>query len=318
MNATPLATNPPGPPQRVAPAADSRQERMEINVTPDPSGDVVEAHDQDFEVKVLERSRQVPVLVDFWAPWCGPCKVIGPVLEKLSKSWGGRFELVKVNMDENPMLAQVLRIQSIPAVKLFINGQIHDEFVGAYPEPEIVRFLEHNLPSEQVGDAVMGLRLWQMGDTPKAKQVFEQVLAQEPDNPAALIGLGHCLMDLGDLEGAKVAAAQVNEAALEKLTERHEMEKLLAVLRSRTFLTESAQPGEGPAELAEAFSAACQQALTGQFEPALERLFEIVRKDRKFREDIGRKAMLAVFELLPPDSPVLATYRQKLSNFLFS
>jgi len=292
---------------------------MEINVTPDGPGEVVEAHDQDFEVKVLERSREVPVLVDFWAPWCEPCKVIGPVLEKLAKSWGGRFALVKVNMDESPMLAQVLRIQSIPAVKLFINGQIQDEFVGAYPEPEIVRFLEPTLPSEQVEDAVMGLRLWQMGDTAKARSVFEQVLAQEPANPAALIGMGHCLMDQGDVDGAKEAASKVNEAELEKLTDRHELERLLSVLRSRTFLTETAQPGSGgPPELAEALSRASQQALTGQFEPALEGFLQIVRTDRKFRDDAGRRGMLAVFDLLPPDSPVLATYRQKLSNFLFS
>ena len=292
---------------------------MEINVAKETPGRIVEAGDQDFEAKVIERSAQVPVLVDFWAPWCGPCKVIGPVLEKLSKQWAGRFELVKVNMDESPMLAQVLRIQSIPAVKLFINGQIHDEFVGAYPEPEVVRFLEHNLPSEKVEDAVQGLRLWQAGDNAGAMRVFLQVLQNEPKNAAALIGMGHCLMDEGNLVGAKEVAAKVNEADLEKLSERQQLEKLLTVLRSRILLNEASQPPAGtPGPLDEQLSAACQAALTGQFERALEPLLNIVRTDRKFRDDLGRKALLAVFDLLPPDSPLRSTYRQKLSNLLFA
>ena len=292
---------------------------MEINVAKETPGQIVEAGDQDFEAKVIERSTKVPVLVDFWAPWCGPCKVIGPVLEKLSKQWAGRFELVKVNMDESPMLAQVLRIQSIPAVKLFINGQIQDEFVGAYPEPEVVRFLDHNLPSEKVEDAVQGLRLWQAGDNAGAMRVFLPVLQNEPKNAAALIGMGHCLLDEGNLEGAKEAAAKVNEADLEKLGERQQLEKLLSILRSRIFLNEACQPPAGTSgPLDEQLRAACQAALTGQFERALEPLLNIVRTDRKFRDDMGRKALLAVFDLLPPDSPLRSTYRQKLSNLLFA
>lgn len=292
---------------------------MEINVTPQDSADAIEAGDQDFEAKVLERSHQIPVLVDFWAPWCGPCKVIGPVLEKLAKATPGRFELVKVNMDESPMLAQVLRIQSIPAVKLFINGQIQDEFVGAYPEPEVVRFLEHNLPSEQVDDAVMGLRAWQTGDHAGAMRIFQQVLQNEPRNPVALIGMGHCHMDGGNLDAAREAAASVNEVELEKLTDRAQMEKLLSILRSRIFLTEQTQPdGSGTGEVADRLRAGAEAALTGQFDRALEDLFKVVTTDRKLGDDAGRKAMLAVFDLLPPDSSLLATYRQKLSNFLFS
>ncbi|HKI97815.1 MAG TPA: tetratricopeptide repeat protein [bacterium] len=292
---------------------------MEINVTPESTGNVIEAGDQDFEAKVLERSNQVPVLVDFWAPWCGPCKVIGPVLEKVAKQWGGRFELVKVNVDESPMLAQALRIQSIPAVKLFINGRIQDEFMGAYPEPEVVRFLEHNLPSEQVDDAVAGLQLWQQGDHAGAMHIFDTVLAQDPKNAAALIGRGHCLMDQGDLDGAKDAVANVNAVDLEKLTDRQQLEKLLAILHGRIYLTEAAEADDSAqGEVAAKFTGACQAALTGQFERALTDLLDIVRTDRKFKDDAGRKAMLAVFDMLPPDSPLLLSFRQKLSNLLFA
>jgi putative thioredoxin len=292
---------------------------MEINVSRESTEAVIEAGDQDFEAKVIERSLQVPVVVDFWAPWCGPCKVIGPVLEKLAQQWAGRFELVKVNMDESPMLAQALRIQSIPAVKLFINGHIQDEFVGAYPEPEVVRFLEHNLPSEKAEDALQGLNLWQMGDHAGALRIFKQVLANEPKNSAALIGLGHCQLDEGDLDGARETAGKINAAELEKLTERAQLEKLLSILHGRIFLTEAAEPDNAqPAALAAKLAGAAQAALTGQFERALPDLLEIVRTDRKFKDDAGRKAMLAVFDLLPAGDPLLVSYRQKLSNLLFS
>ena len=292
---------------------------MEINVTEDQSAGVVEATDQDFEAKVIEKSQQVPVLVDFWAPWCAPCKTIGPVLERLAAESNGRFELVKVNMDESPMLAQVLQIQSIPAVKLFINGGIHDEFMGAYPEPEIVSFLEKNLPTEGVGDAVMGLQMLQSGNTDSALQIFEQVLASEPQNPIAQMGMGHILLDQGDLEGARKMASQVNEVELEKLSDRQNMEKLLSALKGRIFLNEHMEPGEEPpGELAKQFYRACQAGLEGKYEAALDAFLAIVKSDRKFKKDGGRLGMLAVFDILPLHSPLTADYRQKLSSILFS
>jgi putative thioredoxin len=292
---------------------------MEINVTPDDSAGVVEATDQDFEAKVIEKSNQVPVLVDFWAPWCGPCKTIGPILEKLAAESNGRFDLVKVNMDESPMLAQALRIQSIPAVKLFINGAIQDEFMGAYPEAEIVSFLEKNLPTEGVGDAVLGLQLLQSGNTAAAMKIFEQVLAEEPQNPIAQIGMGHILLDQGDIEGAREKAYGVNEVELEKLSDRQKMEKLLSALKGRIFLNENMDAKEeSPGELASKFSQACQGALQGNYEAALETLLSIVKSDRKFKKDGGRLGMLAIFDILPLNSPLTADYRQKLSSILFS
>ena len=292
---------------------------MEINPTVESASDVVEATDQDFEVKVIDKSHQVPILVDFWAPWCGPCRVIGPVLEKLASQSPGRFELVKVNMDESPMLAQMLQIQSIPAVKLFINGTIQDEFMGALPEAEVENFLEHNLPSEAVADAVLGMRMLEAGDRQGAMKVFRQVLQGEPKNPIATIGIGHAVLDEGDLDGAREFAAQVNEVELERLSERQQMEKMLAALKARIYLTENAEPdGAGPAELTTRFSEACQAALRGDFEAALEAFLLIVKTERKFKEDGGRKGMVAVFDLLPANSQLTQAYRQKLSSILFA
>lgn len=292
---------------------------MEIDISPEDSSNVIEATDQDFEAKVLVRSQQIPVLVDFWAPWCEPCKVIGPVLEKLAGEQANRFELVKVNMDQSPMLAQALRIQSIPAVKLFINGAIHNEFMGALPEQEVVRFLEMSLPSEQVEDAVQGLQRLQMGDTAGAQQIFDQVLRDDPKNAVAMIGMSQLLLSQGDLAGAKEKVAAVNEVDLEKLSDRHTMERLLAQVKALIFLSENAQPNPGDnSELAQRFSGACQAALQGDIESALASLMEIVKTDRKFNDDAGRRGMLAVFDLLPPESELLTSYRQQLSNYLFS
>lgn len=291
---------------------------MEINVTPDASAGVVDSTDQDFEAKVINRSQEIPVLVDFWAPWCEPCKTIGPVLERLVGEQEGRFELVKVNMDESPMLAQALRIQSIPAVKLFINGTIKDEFMGAYPEPEIVAFLEKNLPSEAVDDAMQGIQMLQQGDGAGAEGVFTQVLAGDPKNPVALIGSGHLRVDAGDLEGAKELVLTVNEVDLEKLTNRPQMEKLLSALKARIYLNECAEPGQAqPPDRAVQFAQACQGALGGQYETAMEAFLNIVQTDRKFMNDGGRLAMLAVFDLLPQGDPLSIEYRQKLSSILF-
>ncbi len=287
----------------------------------DMSHQSVEATDADFQQTVLEASREVPVLVDFWAPWCEPCKVIGPVLEKLAQESGGGFKLVKVNMDENPMLAQALMIQSIPAVKLFVNGAIKDEFMGAYPEPEIRKFLEQNLPTSSDESAGSALEMYAEGQTEEAIETFEQTLAEDPDNAAGLIGLGNHMADQGNLEEAKKAAERVTDAALERLTDKAPAEKALNGLKAKIFLhecLEAAEEKKAEDEMSVRFENACRQALQGAHEEALEGFFSIVKEDRAFHGDGGRKGMVAVFDLLPNDSPITYAYRNKLSSVLFS
>lgn len=284
----------------------------------------IEATDANFQTVVLEGSHQTPVVVDFWAPWCGPCKVIGPVLEKAAVEWDGRFQLVKVNMDENPILAQTFMIKSIPTVKLIINGEVRDEFVGAYPEPEIRKFLQNNLPSPSQNGAGEGLKLWLAGQESEALRIFEAVLAEDPDNPVALVGMGCHLIGAGDLDGARQIVDRISDFQLDKVVDKAAAEAALAGLRARVFLMEHAANGdsdESPAEgpgLDGRFAAACRLALEESYEDALRDFLAIVKKDRKYRDDAGRKGMLAVFELLSKDSPLLPTFRAELSSALFS
>ena len=298
---------------------------MSNDMSNDMSSHAIDASDADFQQVVLEASREVPVLVDFWAPWCGPCKVIGPVLEKLAGEANGGFKLVKVNMDESPMLAQALMIQSIPAVKLFVNGAIKDEFMGAYPEPEIRNFLEKNLPSPSDQGAESGLQQFAEGDKEKALEMFQQALKEDPDNTVALIGMGNYHFDKGNTEEARGIAERVSESDLDRLPDKAEVEKSLAGLRAKLYLWDNLQActdaDNGGAEaggLGARLREGCELALEGAHEEALKRFLSIVQEDRSFMEDVGRKAMVAMFDLLPNDSELTYGYRNKLSSLLFS
>ena len=285
----------------------------------DAASHTFEATDQDFAQTVVERSYQVPVLVDFWAPWCEPCRTLGPLLEKLVAEYGGAVLLAKVNVDENQKLAYALQIRSIPAVKLIMDGKLKDEFMGAYPEPQVREFLDHNLPTAVEIEAKEGVGKLREGDTETAEQKFRETLKNDPKNAKALVGLGLIQIDRGNLVEAKQMLADA--------VEQDDIRRELAQLRAKVFLHENADGDEGalrarlqadPQDLEARFALACRDALNGRAEQALASLLEIVKTDRKFKEDAGRKGMVAVFDILPPDSPHTQAYRGKLSLILFS
>jgi putative thioredoxin len=281
----------------------------------------VNVTEQDFESAVVERSHTVPVVIDFWAPWCGPCRTIGPVLERLADEQQGKFVLAKINVDENPMLAQAFGIRSIPAVKAVRNGAITDEFLGAQPEPAIRQFIEQLLPSEAEGLAQEGKRLEEQGKSQGAESLYRAALSKEANQPQALLGLAHILSERGEeadalslltrvpLNSAEYAAAQQLSAQLRfKQTgvsagdEQQYREKLAA----------------NPNDLEARFDLSQVLAALGRYEEALIELLEIIKKDRKFRDDGARKAMLEIFEVVGPRSDLAEHYRSELAKVLFS
>jgi putative thioredoxin len=279
----------------------------------------IDVNEENFEWAVLEQSKQVPVLVDFWAEWCGPCKVLGPVLERLAEEYAGAFIVAKVNVDENPSLAAAFRIQGIPAVKLFKDGELLSEFTGALPEPMVRDFLAKLLPSTADKQAQEAAALEAGGKSAEAKEIYQAILTSEPNHSKALLGMGRLAMNAGDHDAAMEFLDRVSVVA----DERKEAERLMARLQlqggaaaqdlQKLRATVEAEPDNLDARLVLA------QALAGaeNYREALSQFLEIVKADRAFQDDAARKAMVQIFEVLGSDDPLTDQYRTELAKVLF-
>ena len=267
----------------------------------------------DFPQAVLQRSREVPVVVDFWAEWCGPCKVLGPLLEKVTAEANGAFELVKVDVDQNQALAGEFAVQGIPTVIAFRDGVPVSRFSGAVPEPALRTWIEEIMPTEQdrmvdeARDAVLN------GDEAQAEAMFRQVLDGTPDHPEAGTALASLL----------IARTETDEAliVLGKLAPTPEVERLQAAARltaaqGSDVLELEQRLGTDPNDEAAKIELAKALAGRGEFEPALDRLLAVVSAKGPMKED-ARLAMVDIFGVLGDEHPLTATYRRSLASALY-
>jgi putative thioredoxin len=278
---------------------------------------VIDVGDADFEREVLDRSERTPVVVDFWAPWCGPCRTLGPLLERLAQEGAGAFVLAKVNVDTAPGLASVFGVRSIPAVKGFRDGALVAEFVGAQPEPAIRQFLSALLPSEADRLAREGEGRLAAGDAAAAEAAFRDALARDARQPRALLGLARCYAERNEVPEALSHLERISPNA----SVAREAERLAAELRTRADgagdeAALRARVAADPNDLDARLALGRALAAHGRYEDALAELVEVVRRDRRHADEAARKAMLDVFQVLG-DDPIVDRYRGELAKALF-
>src|SRR5712671_3215088 len=282
-----------------------------------PSGHIKDASLTSFAADVLDASMDVPVIVDFWAPWCGPCKQLGPLLERLVTEAKGAVRLVKVNIDENPEIAQQLRIQSIPTVYAFKNGQPVDGFMGAVPESQLRQFVQTLIgpageePARGIEEALSAA----------AAQLYGQILQEDPGNPKAVAGLARCYLQSGDIDRAKKTLQLVRpDGASDEAIRAVEAE--LALKESAAAAGDlgplRAKVEADPADLQARFDLALGLDGRGAREEAIDQLLEIIRRNRKWNEDAARKQLVTLFEAMGPTDPRTLSARRRLSSLLFS
>jgi putative thioredoxin len=290
------------------------------------AADVVkETTTQGFMKDVIEESKRQPVLVDFWAPWCGPCKQLTPILEKTVKAAKGKVKLAKMNIDEHPAIPGQMGIQSIPAVIAFSNGQPVDGFMGALPESQVVAFLERLTKGKISGEDQDLLKTADEalanGDPATAADIYAQLLAEDSGNIPALAGLARCYVETGNIEQAKKTLAMVpetkaNDAAVTaaraaiELAEKAKSVGPLDELQAK--VTANPLDHQARFDLATALNAA------GRREDAANNLLEIVRRDRKWNDDGARKQLVQFFEAWGFADPAAVEGRKRLSSILFA
>jgi putative thioredoxin len=290
-----------------------------------PEGLVKDATTQTFIKDVIEESKRQPVLVDFWAPWCGPCKQLTPIIEKVVKAAKGKVKLVKMNIDEHPAIPGQLGIQSIPAVIAFVNGQPADGFLGALPESQVVAFLER-VTKQRIGGEEKDLlkaadAALAEGDAAGAAEMYADLLAKDGANVAALAGLARAYVETGALDQAKQTLAMVPEA------KRNEAS--VAAARAALELAEQARSvgpladleqkvAANPLDYQARFDLALALNAKGRRQDAVDHLIEIVRRDRKWNDDGARKQLVQFFEAWGPTDEATVDGRKRLSSILFA
>ena len=294
---------------------------------PQPPGNLIkDSNTQNFMADVIEPSRQQPLIVEFWAPWCGPCKQLGPALEKVVRQANGKVRMVKINVDENQQLAQQMRIQSIPAVYAFVNGQPVDGFMGALPESQLKQFVDRlggqGSMAEQIEAAVAeGRAALDQQDYPMAQQIFAQILQVDREHAGAIAGLARCLMAMGDLENAQATLALVPPAKAgdpEVLSAKAALELALNPVDVSEIGVLKAKVEKNPDDFEARLDLAVLLNGAGERAEATDQLIYIIKKMRGWNDEAARKQLVKFFEAWGPKDDFTLAGRRKLSSVLFS
>lgn len=293
--------------------------------TAPPTDLIKDTSEATFMEDVIEASREVPVIVDFWAPWCGPCKTLGPQLEAAVTAAKGRVKMVKVDVDQNQRIAAQLRVQSIPTVFAFFQGQPVDAFQGAVPQSEIKAFVDKL--AAMAGDGGLGEALEAAeamlaeGAVTDAAETFAAILEEEPENAAAYAGLIRCQMAVGDLDQAqlladnapaKIASAKEIEAARAQIALARQAANAGPEAELRAAVEANPADHQARFDLAQALHA------SGKVEEAVDELLELFRRDREWNEGAARTQLLTIFDARPPQDPVVLKGRRRLSSMIFA